>query len=283
MKNVTPKDIERLSRESARTLYGDDYISPIPSIVGAEKSTRESDQIGATQGELSGQESLSSVTSAMMEATVLSRPLENASKIMRAQSAQRFPFLLRSEAARLAGIKGSASLLNAEKAALESGYIIKHEIPRGKTRVVFWEITNRGYAALGKKKPPMKSKGHYVHKLCAYRIADSFKKKGDRVNIEHRISTGKLVDIAIHGYEGVKYVEVCSSHPLEKELINLERDLAGDEAPIELIFAVTQRPMKDALLRLIERYLRFISTSCPVSVVLAGDLIVPLEGGQCRP
>ncbi len=278
MKHVTMKEIEQLSRKSASTLYG--VSSGASPAVGARESVLGGSQVNMNHSQSCTQESMDSVTSAMTGIAVLSRPQENALKILRAQSARRVPFLLRSEVARLAGIKGSASLLNAERAALESGLINKHEIPRGKTRVVFWEITNRGYAAMKTRKPQMQSKGHYVHKLCAYRIADSFKKNGHCVKIEYRISTGKLVDIAIHSAEAVQYVEICSSYPLEKELINLERDLTGDESPEELIFAVTQRRMKDALSKLIEEYLSFMSTACAVSVVLAGDLIVPLEVGE---
>jgi len=277
MKHVTQKEIERLSQESARILYGESGNEDVAHRDDTQDAVLNAQVDVTNQGQSSLQNNASSGNAAIVTTTSLSRPQENALRVMRAQSAQRYPFLLRSEAAHIAGIKGLASLLNGEKAALENDYIVKHELPRAKTKVVFWEITKHGYEVLRATKYRTKSKGRYVHKFCAYRITDVFKRKGLQADIEYRLPNGKLVDVVVHESKRVKYIEICSSYPLEKELINLERDLTGDAQPDELVFAVTQRRMKDELLTLIDRYRDSTPVACSVKVVLAGDLIARLE------
>jgi len=270
-------DIEKLSRESARILYRQNERS---SDVDAPNESN-SDLMGAPTGSTienpNDKTSINSPTCSGNNTAPLNRSLENAMKIIRVQSNQCLPFLFRLELAQIAGVKGTATLLKAEKAALQSGYIIRHEIARAKTKVVLWEITGLGYKELSIVKPVWKSKGEYKHKFCAYRIADAHERKGHRALIEYRQSNGKLIDVAIFDGANTLYIEICASYPLEKELINLEKNLIGDPMPSEITFAVTERRMKAPLTRLIEAYLGANPVPCPVKVVLAGDLISAVE------
>lgn len=277
LKHVSMSDIEKLSRKSALTLYGlDERLSDVDMPSKSNVDLNKAPEV-STGGNPNDKNHINTPACSSNGSIQLDKPLEKALKILRVQASQPLPFLFRSELARIAGIKGMATLLKAEKAALQSGYIIRHEIARARTKIVLWEITDLGYQALNIVKPVWRSKGEYRHKFCAYRIADAKKRKGHRAQIEYRQSNGKLIDVAIFNGENPHYIEICASYPLEKELINLEKNLIGDAMPSEITFAVTERRMKVPLIRLIEEYLAANPVSCPVKVVLAGDLIASVE------
>ena len=44
------------------------------------------------------------------------------------------------------------------------------EIAKAKTRVILWEITDRGYTLMNRARPKWKSKGDYKHKFCSSRL-----------------------------------------------------------------------------------------------------------------
>jgi hypothetical protein len=279
-KYVTIAEIEKLSRESARILYGDIRATSEDSSVSVSDEPIE---------DVSGNRSLSPKSNETIDVSEVSasvtpvqsyRRLENALRILRIQSSERIPFLLRSEVVTLAGVKGAATVLNAEKAALRSKYIVRHEIARARTKVVLWEITQIGYAALNVSKPKWKSKGDYRHKFLAYRIADAYKQKGYSAKIEYRNVDGKLIDVVVQSNDSSLYIEICASYPLEKELINLQKNLACGPLPSEIIFAVTERKMKASLSHILDEYIRLNPAHCVVRIVLAGDLIAPMEVGK---
>jgi len=276
-KYASIEEIREFAERSRLKLFGE---SARPNKRNAEDETTESENTILKQQDLNA--TANSFKTGLDDCTIpggeteLSKPLQNALRIIRAQ-AGRFPFLFRQEAARLSGIKGGASIIQAEKAALKSGYIIKHFLPFAKTNKCFWEITELGYKRVNLEPGVWHSKGGYSHKFCVYRIARQEKNKGLRVKIESYRPNGKAVDLEVRDGDELRYYEICSSWPIEKECTNIEKDLEGDPLPIEIICAVTERKMKTALEEKIRDMNSKRKLKRPVRVVLAGDIISPID------
>lgn len=209
--------------------------------------------------------------------TVLDRSqrtrLRNGLKILRAQSLSDQSFLFRREAAALAGVKGVGTVLKAERALIEGGLIKRYTLPLHRTDKCLWEILPPGYNSLQMTQPNWESKGEYLHKFCAHRIAATYKKSGYVTDIEHKRSDGKLVDLKVKSLDHDLFIEICASKPLEKEISNIELDLRTPPFPDELLIAITDRAMRKPLERLIEKRLSNYRLPSQVRVVLAGDLI----------
>ncbi len=199
----------------------------------------------------------------------MNKRLENACKLIRAQIHHKHPFLFRQESSQLASIKGGATLTQAESEAVKQGIIKKHSLSKAKTDIGLWEITEIGYQLLNETPKHWKSKGGYLHKFCAYRIAENFEDLGYKASIEYQHSNGKLIDICLKKENEIIFVEICASYPLEKELVNLKKNLDGTNQPDKLIFSVTKRKMKKELEELIASVGQL---PCQVEVVLAGNL-----------
>lgn len=277
-RRVTIEDIRELSRRSRLALYGDTIGPESPTF---PDQAMDNDPMPSTiTPELQSSQSLVAGNKKPLEVSVgrcPSKPLRNALLIMRTQAEHDPPFLFRHEAAFLAGVQGGASLLQAEKQAIHQNVCIKHELPRARTQVCFWEITDLGYDLLELSPPQWRSKGDYKHKFCAHRTLQTYERYGHSGDIEHRRPNGKLVDVMICTGEHVIYVEVCASWPIEKELTNIEKDLDGDPLPSEIILAVSERKMKNTLQRAISEMEAHKRLLRPVRVALAGDLIEFLE------
>jgi hypothetical protein len=266
---VTIGDIERLSKESARTLYGS-------AAVDQPDAPERCESVGQT-GSQTNSVSTEATAASADERDRTNLQLETALRIITAQNASDIPFLFRSEAAAIAGVKGAATLQAAEKEALRSNIINRHEIAKAKTKIILWEITERGYELMKVARPKWKSKGEYRHKFCVHRIAHTFSQRGYDPAIEYRRQNGKLVDLRLSRDGETLCVEVCASFPVEKELINVEKNLDGSPTPTAMYLAVTDRRMKGPLKDALQEYARGFSLTCPVDVILAGDLIGPLE------
>ncbi len=266
--HLSPQELEALSKESRKGFI--DESSPV---------TRQSAM--NTHGSPNAELLSSCVSHKTLEESSAPRlnsvAMDNALRIITAQADFRMPFLFRHEAASLAGIRGAATLLKAEKEALNAGLILRHELPRGRANICLWEIRDFGYESINRQQPKWKSKGAYLHKLAAHRIAASERLQGCKATIEYYTSNGKLIDVCSQRGNVVKYIEVCSSYPLEKELSNLRKDTAEDSDVAEIVFAVTERKMKRPLLDAIETFTKTNPAICPIRVVLAGDLIDTLE------
>lgn len=266
---ITMRNIERLSKESAMTLYGENAVDQ-PDNFSQSEPGRHSDPEATDI-------SPGNISSTAIERDRTNLQLETSLKLITVQSACDMPFLFRSETATKAGVKGAATLLAAEKEAQKANIIERHEIAKAKTRVIFWEITERGYELMKIDRPKWKSKGEYKHKFCVHRIAHTFDQRGYSSTIEHRRPNGKLVDLCLSKDGEIIYVEVCASFPVEKELINVEKNFDGPPTPTAMYLAVTDRKMKGPLTDALQDFTRGFSLPCPVNVVLAGDLIGPLE------
>jgi len=267
------EEIKRLSQLSRLKLYGDTL---------KKRPLANSDRFQAVETKSNANDNCAGNVKTELEyisndQTGTSRRLQNAVQIIKAQSEYKIPFLFRSEVIQLCNIKGGASVVQAENAALDNSIIIKHSLPRGKTNICFWEITDQGYKLLGKIRPVWKSKGKYIHKFCVHRIADQYQKQGYKTNIEACRSNGKLVDLKISKGQYVLYVEVCASWPIEKELSNIEKNLEGEFLPDEIILAVTERKMKKVLEDILYKQKVGKKFSKPVRTVLAGDMIKLLK------
>ena len=254
--NITVQEIENISKQSHTTLYGEETVDPIIENSSDDVTNDNPPQL------VNNSEASYPLN--------LNKRLENALRIMRAQTNHKHIFLFRQEASLSSGIKGGATLSNAESESLRAGFIMKHTISKAKTEICLWEITKRGYEFMKCSPKQWKSKGGYVHKFCSYRIAETYEKLGYKPIIEYQHINGKLIDICLKKESEIIFVEVCASYPLIKEISNLTKDLADNYLPNKLIFAVTKRSMKKDLQLLVSSQKEL---SCPVEIVLAGDLI----------
>jgi len=277
-KCATIEEIRKLSRRSRLILYGDKSTpAATASVDDAQSNTiaalmpRKEDQI--ILPERAKLEPISEFDRSIKT----TKPLKNALRIIRAQSEHIIPFLFRHEASLLGQVKGGASVIEAEKKALRHNIIIKHILPRAKTKACFWEITDQGYDWLKRMRPTWVSKGSYRHKFCVHRIEHTYQKRSYHSKIEERRPNGKLVDLYLSKDDYVLYVEVCASWPIEKELTNIAKDLEGDPPPSEIILAVTERKMIKPLEQAVSEMNAGTELSRPVKVVLAGDMIDFLE------
>jgi len=268
-RKISMRDIERISKESARILYGADVADQSCSPNTEDYDSVPIPQIRMANSEFTGP--------SVIDIDQSNLQLANALKIIEAQTNNTTPFLFRSEAAGLANIKGAATLQSAEKEALMAKVIKRHEIAKAKTNIILWEITKRGYAMIKRERPKWKSKGDYRHKFCVYRIAYSFGQQGLRPTFEYRRPNGKLVDLLLSKDNESIYVEICASYPVEKELVNIEKNLDGPPTPTAMYFCVTDRKMKNSLKQVLQDFSSGFSLPCPVEVILAGDIIGPLE------
>jgi len=257
--NLTSKQIRELSRTSSETLFG----------IQRDENSNNPDGYSPVQPE--------------QRATLItphcqvSVALRNGLKVIRAQSQCELPFLYRREAAQVACVKGVGALLKAERALLDAGLIRVHTLAQQRTNKCLWEILAPGYEALGLSEPKWQSKGGYLHKFCAHRIANTYICQGYEAEIEYFHSNGKLVDLRVSNTSNEIFVEICASTPLEKELSNIELDLRVAPYPNELLLAVTKRAMRDSLITLIAERLGNHRLPSQVRVVLAGDLIDSLK------
>ena len=200
---ITMRDIERLSRESARMLYGPDAVNQPGDLNQCESELLSDPQTTA------GNPKTTLTSDIVRDRTNLQ--LENALRIITAQSASNLPFRFRSEAAIMAGVKGAATLQAAEKEALRARIIQRHEIARAKTRVILWEITERGYALMKRECPKWNPK-ESINTSSAYIV--SLIRLVNR-DITQRLNTGvRMANLLICVYQRMvrpfmlKYVQV---------------------------------------------------------------------------
>ncbi|MCH9031992.1 MAG: hypothetical protein IIB00_07010 [candidate division Zixibacteria bacterium] len=275
-KRLTIDEIRELSKASQKTLYGENSTNVCHSVSSNDQI--ETNRTMVVETDASNARTLTETsTEITSNHLVKSIRLQNALKIMRTQAEHSVQFLFRNEAVKISGIKGGATLLQAEKEALDAGLIKKHHLARAKTNICLWEITNRGYEYLNLARPKWPSKGDYLHKFCVHRIADTYKRLGFETEIEHCRPNGKLVDLRLSIGESVLFIEVCASRPVEKEIINIEKNSDGEPLPAEMIMAVTDRKMKKALDKAVSPPEVEWNYPCKVSIALAGDLIEFLE------
>ncbi len=265
----TISDIQKLSRQSRLILFGEVAIND----ANVSSDVKESDSSFASTSRASYVEKIL-ITD---EPLRISQPMKNALRMIQCQSEFYIPFLFRREASHLSKINGGESLLQAEKEAMSAGIISKHMLPRAKTDICLWEITDNGYELLKKSRPQWKSKGEYKHKFCAYRIANTYEKQGFHAKIEYQCPNGKLVDLCLKRDETILFIEICASLPVLKELANIEKDLQSHLLPKEIILAVTERKMKEPLQKAINELNTGAGLIRPVRIVMAGDLIEFLE------
>ena len=161
-KNILIEDIERISKQSHKSLYGKTSIN-----LDEDNHKIPTDKCNNQSIETLKQNSIKD-----------NIRINNAIKIMKAQLNYDNIFLFRQEASILAGIIGGATITNAENEAVRLGLIRKHYLPRARTKICLWEITEYGYEIINHNPKKWKSKGDYKHKFCSYRIGESYAKQG---------------------------------------------------------------------------------------------------------
>lgn len=143
--------------------------------------------------------------------------------------------------------------------AVKKGLVVEEQIrlrSRGKAPL-FLEITPKGYEfldelAVSYEKP--KGKGLFEHRLYQDRVAKSFEKEGNVVQVEdceHGYDFWKLVDVAVTTPKGMRLaveVELSPKHVLE----NIQRDF---QVGFERVVIVTKKDLVDRIKRMVERNL----------------------------
>ena len=274
-KRVTIEEIRKLSHRSRILLYGD-QSTWVQSAASGNSPKMPNTAINRGPDDTTVRMAVRPFSELDRQLNT-TKPLNNALRIMIAQSKHVPPFLFRHEASILGNVKGGASLLEAEKEALRHNLIVKHRLPHAKTNTCLWEVTDQGYERIEQTRPQWGSKGGYMHKFSVHRIEHTYRRHGYHTEIEHRRPNGKLVDERVSKDDHVQYIEVCASWPIQKELVNIEKDLEGEPLPDEIILAVTERNMRKPLEQAIREMNAHTKLARPVRIALAGDLIGFLE------
>ena len=281
-KSFTPKEIESISERSEEIL-----LSKCPpethdsSHVAGSKGTAKilQDNVQASANQFAPRKREPHI--ACSKSRRSDKALLNGRRLMMVQlQHEASPYLYRGEAASVAGITGGASITNAERALLNEKEISIDSLPCGKTVKRLWRILDKGYNAL---RIPCKivglGKGGYSHEFSVGRLMYQHQLQGDYTEIEHRRQcNGKLVDLMVRSDDRILYYEVCASWPVvDKEISNLQLDTVGSPLPDKVIFVVTERKMIRPLQKAVISFIATKHLHIPVTVELAGNLIIPLR------
>lgn len=278
MKFLSLEEIRKVSKRSATRLFGiEGSVYPMTSKSDSQENTSGQSAVCEPRQTVPGIDLVSDLGEMQLFGATLPRSAENLSSTIRAMITSQIRYLYRDEAVKRAGITGGATIMQAERWGLENEVIKKHYLPKSKTQKCLWEVLLRGYELIEEPVPEAVSKGAYVHKFCANRIAWQSSQRGIDAVIEYRRSNGKSVDLRVNELGRVVFIEICASFPVSKELENLKADYSGEDPPDEIIFAVTNRKMRDPLKHLVHGFQMERPSCCPVRVELAGDLIDNLE------
>lgn len=278
MKFLSLEEIREVSKRSATRVFGiQGSVYPYTSQSDLQENTSDQSTVCEPRRAEPGMDIVSDPGETRLFSATLPRSAENLLCIIQAMITSPMRYLYRDEAARLAGVTGGATILNAERWGLESDVIRKHELPKAKTQKCLWEVLPKGLELCKLPVPEAASKGSYVHGFCANRLAWQSSQRGFKAVIEYRRRNEKSVDLWVDESGRVVFIEICASFPVSKELDNLKADYSGEDPPDEIVFAVTNRKMRDPLRRLVHEFLSEHPSCCPVRVELAGDLIESLE------
>jgi len=164
-RHVRIEEIRKISRQSRLLLYGRESIQSPSDLTDNDQNNRFKYSVSLPADKKTYSDNLKPEPKLGYEKPIsVSKPLQNALKIIQAQIEYKLPFLLRHEALQLSNIKGGASIIQAEKEALRHGLIVKHALPRAKTNVCLWEITDQAYDQLKHVRPVWRSKGFSYRK-----------------------------------------------------------------------------------------------------------------------
>lgn len=184
------------------------------------------------------------------------------------------PFLTQGQIMNKAGILSGSQQTKLKNIAIREGLITIHKLQVGKTYTSIWEPLDKAYELIKLKKQVFSSKGGYLHQFIAHHVVQWAKNKGKNASIEYLLENKKAVDVAVDTGEGMDFYEIVVSKPYEKELSNIEKDLATSPQPENLIFLVTDNKVKATFEAMLTSAEITEQTRNKVEVKLAGDYLV---------
>jgi hypothetical protein len=173
-----------------------------------------------------------------------------------------------------AGIVHGSRQKKVKQSVKARGLIEEHEIWKGRTRLIFWELTPKAYKLLGLNPPQENSNPGFLHQAITKHIEIYARKKGYEVHREWRLSNNRYVDVMIEKKEPreVVFLEIGMSSA-ENELNNAINDLSSEIIPNKLVLACKDKTMKKSLEKLIESESKLENHKAIIEVVLAGNFI----------
>ncbi len=184
------------------------------------------------------------------------------------------PFLSQGQIMKKADIKSGSKQATLKNQAVRSGLIITHKIQIGRTYSLIWEPTEKAYEMVGLNKPSHSSKGGYLHQFIAHHVTLWAKKQGFDPSIEYFLENKKAVDVVVKSDEAMTFYEIVISKPYEKELNNIEKDLATSLQPKELIFLVADNKIEKIFCDVLQSADLSENVRSIIKIKLAGDFIV---------
>ncbi|MEZ5359680.1 MAG: DUF87 domain-containing protein [Candidatus Zixiibacteriota bacterium] len=183
------------------------------------------------------------------------------------------PFLTQGEIFKKAGIVSGSKQATTKRKAIREKLIIEHRLQVKKTYSIIWEPTEKAYHTIGKQKPTLKSKGGYLHKFIAYRVLQWAKNNYYIAKTEFMLSNGKSVDLVLTKGSEVIFVEIAVSSPLEKEMINIEKDFSTEYLPTTFTLLAVNGKAKRRLEELIAKHKLNDEITKGLKVRLAGEYL----------
>jgi hypothetical protein len=183
------------------------------------------------------------------------------------------PFLIQKQIMEKAEVKSGSKQIQLKNNAVREGLIIIHKLQKGRTYTSVWEPTDLAYESIDLNKPSYSSKGGYLHQFIAHHVTLWAKKNGLKAQIEFLLSNGKAIDVMIKNTSTMTFFEIVVSKPYEKELNNIEKDLATVLQPDKLIFLVTDNKVKQIFSKMLNTSDIYEKHKSIIEIKLAGDFI----------
>jgi hypothetical protein len=160
------------------------------------------------------------------------------------------PFLGKTE--RLRALFGTSASKGQRMAnsVLHAGYVKEHDVQVGGRggATKLWEITEKGYAAIGFPRRVLPGKGDLPHKFLQHKVAEKLSDWGFKPRIEY-FQNGKSVDVGIESETGPTAVEIATT--AGNEVNNLLKDVEAGFSRA-LILAINET-VKNATERCLKR------------------------------
>jgi hypothetical protein len=196
----------------------------------------------------------------------------DADRVLRGLSQDGCPFRFQGQIFDSAGISSGTKQKRIKSELTGSGLIREHRLQRGKGFLIFWEITDKGWAYLNQIPPQYKGKGGWLHQAAAYFLKEWSKGNGFVCRLEAQIGPDKkAVDALLTKETGESWIVEFVFSDVAKELSNLLSDLGSGLEISKLVFACRDGKLKQKLQSEMESCPEFHQNREKVVLCLAGD------------
>ena len=183
-------------------------------------------------------------------------------------------FLSQGETFHSAGIKSGAKMKSIKAELLKGQWVKERHLQVGKTKVCFWEVTEKAQRDFNLPELKLKGKGGFVHQLVGYHVSIWAKDNGYDFKLEPQIgSNSKAVDVLLTKDSEIIIMEFCMSEPVSKELSNIIKDFDSEFEFSKLIILCKDGRMRKKLEELVTEDLVASQQHQRIEVKLAGDYI----------